>query len=199
MSDQTLTDLLERAADRTDVGPPPLEAMLRGCRRRRRRHAVLGGGGLAVAAAGAAVLVPVLTHPGPAGTPPHPGTSLITKSPAVSPPDPGLRLHGRYFVVALVSAGGDNLFRAHAKPILIRFHDGQLNADTGCNEVSGGYRQVGDRFRARDDLGSTLVGCFPPDPPLASQLYRARTVARDQGGTYLVDAAGNVVVALHRP
>jgi hypothetical protein len=154
-----------------------------------------------VAAASAAVLVPVLRHPGPVGTPPQPGTSLTTESPAVSPPepDPGLRLHGRYLVVALVSARGDNLFQAHAKPIPIRFHDGQVNADTGCNDVSGSYRQVGDRFRTGDDLGSTLVGCFPPDPPLASQLYRVRSVAHDQGGTYLEDRGGRVVIALVRP
>lgn len=41
MTDQNLSDLLERAAERTHVGPPPVELMVAGARQTRRRQAVL--------------------------------------------------------------------------------------------------------------------------------------------------------------
>ena len=49
MTDQHLTDLLETAGDRHEVGSPPVDEILRDVRRRRRARAVLGGAGLTLA------------------------------------------------------------------------------------------------------------------------------------------------------
>lgn len=71
MTDEHLSDLLERAADRIPVGPAPSEALLRAERRRRRRAVVLplaGAAAVAAIALGAALLSPTATVP-PTGPP----------------------------------------------------------------------------------------------------------------------------------
>lgn len=72
MIETKLTDLLERTADQTPVGPPPLDAVRTGAvrRRRRRRTAVLSAAAaVAVVIAGTTVLTPhrpTVTSPAPA-------------------------------------------------------------------------------------------------------------------------------------
>lgn len=198
MTDRILSDLLERAGDRTEVGPPPLEAMLRGVRRRRRRHAVLGGAGLTLATAATAILVPVLAHSGDEAAPLQPPAPQ-SSAPVVTPPRQSVDLKGTWVVSALVGRNGKSALPRHSDLVRIRFHHGKVEADTGCNVVSGTYRQRGQllRFPARN-LVTTAVGC-QNEPPLAPRLSDVRTVSRDPGGTYLEDAAGRVVVALTRP
>jgi heat shock protein HslJ len=197
MTDQNLTDLLERAGDRTEVGAPPLAGMLHGVRRRRRRRAVLGGAGLTLVIAATAVLVPVLARPRHPATPPESATSQNTP-PVLSPPHQ-IDVEGTWIVVALVGRDGRPALPQH-RPHRARltFHDGSLTGTTGCNDVFGRYVQEGDtlRFPSRS-LGSSLVGCSW-EPPLVRRLMDVRRVARDQGGTYLEDAHGKVVVALVR-
>lgn len=73
MNESQLTDLLERAGERTEVGPPPIDALRAGAtRRRRRRTAALS---LASAAVAVAVVVGGITWAA------SPGTN--TKSPSV--------------------------------------------------------------------------------------------------------------------
>lgn len=70
MTEPKWTELLERAADRTAVGPAPLAAMRAGAARRRRRRA------LAATALGGAAIVAVIG-----------GTALVT-TPGVGPQEP---------------------------------------------------------------------------------------------------------------
>jgi heat shock protein HslJ len=200
MTQRDLTDLLERAADRTEVGAPPVDAMLRGVRRRRRRHIVLAGAGLTAATVATAILVPVLATPGQEDTPaiPLPSTRS-TQSPAPSPPHHDVDLEGRWIVTALVRGNGKPARATYRGTRLhMSFRNGTIRAYDGCNELSGGYALHGARFNLKDDVASTLVGCLPPSPPLFGRLSVVHSVGRDQGGTYLKDADGNVVIALDR-
>jgi heat shock protein HslJ len=196
MTHQHLTDLLERAADRIDVGAPPVDALLSGVRRRRRRHAALGGVGLTVVAVTTAIAVPVLLQPGDAGEPAHPQTA--TRS-TTSPPPQAIDLEGRYIVVALVRRNGRPAPTSYGHTKFhLQFRETTMRAFDGCNELSGGYALRSDRFHLRRDVSITLVGCIPGPAPLFERLGDVVSVARDQGGTYLEDASGNVVIALVR-
>ena len=195
MTHHDLTDLLERAADRTDVGPPPVDALLRGVRRRRRRHAVLGGVAVTAVAVAVAIAVPVLLRPGDDGDRADVQPDLQDTT---SPPR-AIDLDGSYVVIALVRRDGrpaPATYR-HAR-FHMSFRNGTIHASDNCNVLSGGYALRGDRFHLRRDVTNTLVGCSPPPPPLFGRLGDVVSVARDQGGTYLVDASGHVVIALAR-
>jgi heat shock protein HslJ len=201
MTDQMLTDLLETAGDRHEVGPPPVEEMLRGVRRRRRGRAVLGGAALTLATVATAILVPALARPDHHSAPPEPVTSHPTHPPVVSPPRQSIDLEGTWVVSALVGRNGTSALPAHGRnKVRMTFQDGYLTGTDGCNDISGHYVLRGDRFRVGRDLATTLVGCLPDGaPPLFSRLLDVRQVSRDIGGTYLEDAQGRVVVALTRP
>lgn len=200
MSDPTLTDLLETAGDRHEVGAPPLEQMLRDVRRRRRGRAVLGGAGLTLATVATAILVPVLIRANDAAAPPQPASSGSTHSPAISPPRRSISLEGTWVVAALVGRNGRSALPAHGpNQVRLTFHDGRLTGTDGCNDLSGRYVLRGDRLHIGKDLSTTQVLCLPPAPPLSSRLLDVRSVTKDQGGTYLEDAAGRVVIALYRP
>jgi len=195
MTHPDLTDLLERAADRTDVGAPPVDALLRGVRRRRRRHAVLGGVALTAVGVAAAIAVPVLLQPGD-----DRGRARVQPDiqETTSPP-PTIDLDGSYVVVALVRHHGrpaPATYRHHH--LYMSFRNGTIRTGDGCNDLSGGYALRGDRFHLKRDVTNTLVGCSPPPPPLFGRLGDVVSVARDQGGTYLEDRKGNVVIALVR-
>ncbi len=78
MIESKLTELLERAGNRTNVGPPPIEAIRAGVARRRRRRAralsAVGVAAAVVAVGGTLLLAggPIFTNPAPpaASTPP---------------------------------------------------------------------------------------------------------------------------------
>jgi hypothetical protein len=196
MTAHDLTDLLERVAQRTAVGPPPLARMRDGVRRRRRRRAVLGGVGLSATVVAGTLLVPVLTNPGHDGRFPQ---SATTQTPVVSPPAPSIRLHGTYIVTALVRRDGRPAPTTFERTRLhMVFRNGTIRAFDGCNELSGKYLLRGADLHWKGYLGSTLVGCFPGAPPLFNRLDDVTSVARDQGGTYLLGADGHVVIALVR-
>lgn len=199
MTAHDLTDLLERVAERTAVGPPPLARMRDGVRRRRRRRAVLGGVGLTATVVAGTLLVPVLTNPGHEGRSAQPATTQTP--PVVSPPAPSVRLHGTYIVTALVGRHGHSALPKHGAlaRLGITFRDGRIHATDGCNDLRGGYVLHGDRFHLERGGAVTLVGCVPPAPPLFERLGDVTSVSHDQGGIYLEDADGKVVVALVRP
>jgi heat shock protein HslJ len=195
MTHHDLTDLLERAADRTDVGPPPVDALLRGVRRRRRRHAVLGGVAVTAVSVAVAIAVPVLLQPGDDGDRAEVQPDIQDTT---SPPRE-IDLDGSYVVIALVRRDGrpaPATYR-HAR-FHMSFRNGTIHASDNCNVLSGGYALHGDRFHLRRDVTITLAGCMPPPPRLFERLEDVVSVARDQGGTYLEDASGSVVIALTR-
>lgn len=85
MIESKLTELLERVGERTNVGPPPIDAIRAGAaRRRRRRAAALSAVGIAAAAVavGGTMLLaggPSSTNPAPpaASTPPVPAATRL--------------------------------------------------------------------------------------------------------------------------
>jgi heat shock protein HslJ len=194
MTHHDLTDLLERAADRTDVGPAPVDGMLRGVRRHRHRHAVLAGVGLTLAAVATAIAVPVLTNPTDGQT--H-ATPQVGPGPTDRPTTATVRLEGRYLVTALVRKNGRPapVSYRHTR-FTVEFRDSRIRAFDGCNELSGGFVLRGDHFRLRNHVTQTAVSCLPGPAPFFERLTEVTTVARDQGGTYLEDADGNVVIAM---
>lgn len=195
MTDQHLTDLLETAGDRHEVGSPPVDEILRDVRRRRRARAVLGGAGLTLATVTTAILVPVLMRADEGATPPQ-----STQSPVISSPPQSVDLEGRWIVAALVRHNGRAAPTTfHHTRLHLTFRDGTLRAFDGCNELGGGYVSRAGGFHLKSDVTSTLVGCLPAPPPLFERLRDVVSVTRDQGGTYLEDASGHVVIALTRP
>jgi len=99
MSERTLSELLERAADRVPVGAPPIPAMVAGAQRSRRRRALVVA---SAAAASVAVAVGAVAVVGPDGSrsPSPSGPSsppVASQSPAEPSPEPvpdGMRLVG---------------------------------------------------------------------------------------------------------
>ncbi|MFI5690324.1 PASTA domain-containing protein [Kribbella sp. NPDC051586] len=98
-----LTDLLERAADQTPVGPPPLDALYAGATHRRRRRTVVWSA-LSTAAVVAVIAGTTLAaQRGPAVSPP-------ATSP--SPPPAAMRLVGLgHIAIAVPSDWGTNQSR----------------------------------------------------------------------------------------
>jgi hypothetical protein len=90
MTETKLTELLERAADRTTVGPPPIEAMYAGASRRRRRRTVALCASAAFAVLAATGGTALLVNPRPA--PEDAAPPIASTSPGVVPAD--LRLVG---------------------------------------------------------------------------------------------------------
>ena len=196
MTHHDLTDLLERAADRTDVGAPPVGAMLRGVRRRRHRRAVLAGAGLTLVAVTTAIAVPVLTNPPSHRTPAEPQTVPDSDAPTSAP---AFDLEGTYVVAALVRRNGRPAPTSygHTKFHLV-FRERTVHAFDGCNELSGGYALHGESFELKGHVFESDVGCMPGPAPLFERIGDVVSVARDQGGTYLEDSSGAVVIALVR-
>lgn len=89
MTDQTLSELLERAADRVGVGPPPTAALVDSASRVRRRRTLTFGLASAAAVAIVAGGTALLTAPGSAPSPQPPATS-----PTPTAPVTGQRLVG---------------------------------------------------------------------------------------------------------
>ncbi|MGW1340814.1 PASTA domain-containing protein [Kribbella sp. NPDC002412] len=81
MNESKLTDLLDRAAERTTVGPPPIDAMHAHATRVRRRRTVAVCVTAAVAVVAAAGGTALLTRPSASVTPPQ----VASTSPQVAP------------------------------------------------------------------------------------------------------------------
>lgn len=98
MIDSDLTDLLERAGGKTEVGPPPIDAMRVGATRRRRRRtagvSVLGAAAVAAVIGGATLLT----------GPPQAGPPVATPAPTAAAVPDGMRLVGRGHVAIAVPA-----------------------------------------------------------------------------------------------
>lgn len=210
MTEQNLTDLLERAAERTHVGPPPLDEMLARARHGRRRRTVL-----LTAAASAAVLVAVggtavLSGPG-SDSQPDAGPAGGSVSPAptgsMSPgPSNGTKvdtsLNGTWTVRALIGSNGQSVLPAsYAHRVEMTLDDGEMTGTTGCNDVFGVYKQSGENGQdvvfPRAPLGSTLVGCRD-EPPLIARLLQVRHVSGSGNVRYLHADNWMIIAELRR-
>lgn len=200
MTDQHLTDLLERAGDRTQVGPPPLGDMLARTRNARRRRAVL----LTAAASAAVVAVAGGTAvlSGPGSSPQRdlgPADTSVSPSPTTES-STSVTLNGTWTVHSLIGPDGRSVLPAsYAHKVEMTFKDGQMTGTTGCNDVFGTYEQSGDRGLVfpRAQLGSTLVGCGD-EPPLITRLLDVRHVSGSGEVRYLHAASWMIVAELRR-
>lgn len=200
MTDQHLTDLLERAADRTHVGPPPLGDMLVRTRHARRRRAVLLAA--AVSAAVVAVVGGTAVLSGPGSSPQRdlgPADTSVSPSPTTESSTSGT-LNGTWTVRALVGPDGQSvLSSSYDHTVEMTFKDGEMTGTTGCNDVFGTYEQSGDRGLVfpRPQLGSTLVGCGD-EPPLITRLLDVRHVSGSGAVRYLHADNWMIIAELRR-
>lgn len=197
-----LTELLERAGSHT-LGPPPIEDMLAAARRKgRRRIMVLTA--TTIAAVGAVVAATaVLPTPGSDREgDPAPATSASPSSPTASDSTPITDLQGTWIVRGLVDADGESVLVASPKgKVRLTFADGKVTGTTGCNDISGTYKQRGEdgtdlRF-PRKQLGSTLAACAN-EPPLLSRLLDVRHVSGIPRVRYLHAEDGMIIAELRR-
>ncbi len=192
-----LSDLLERAAGRAHVGPPPIDAILTRTRRVRRIRTAL-----VAASASAAVLIAVAAGlaPGrgtphrdlaPAGVPAPPAPTTTASTPATS-----ASLEGTWVVRALVGRDGrSTLPAAYAHDVELAFHRGRMSGTTGCNAVFGRYVRSGHDLRFSAGLGTTDKKC-PGEPPLIARLTVVRRVSGSGSTRYLHAADGMIVAEL---
>ncbi|MFL6109608.1 MAG: DUF4232 domain-containing protein [Marmoricola sp.] len=195
MSEENLSDLLERAADGHAIGPPPLDQMLARGRSARQRRA----GFMALAAS---VVVGSLI----AGTTMLFGHGDTRQNPGDTPPSKQIVLEGEWKVTALFDVQG----RSVPETIFgIRFGNSRVTATTRCNYISGPYRQSGpdgrnleiaDRLTVLAQRGQApdgnLVACVVE--PLYYSLLKVRHVSESSGNLYLRDENGKTIATLRR-
>lgn len=197
MTEQNLSDLLERSAALTQVGPPPLEEMLEHARVVRRRRAATLLGGLAAAVGVVAVVASQTLF---ATTPSIHLYDDPTATPTVTAPTAPAAgsLLGTWKVAKLVSADGRQLIapRYDDQVRLTFTRKGEVTGRTGCNDVFGSYEQDdGELVVPSEDLGTTLVGCTD-EPPLVERLTAVRRVIGTAKERYLLDGQGALVAEL---
>jgi hypothetical protein len=205
MTDQSLIELLEHAADRTPMRPAPLAEITRGARhRQQRRTAIAACGTLAVLAVVASlVLAPRLRTDGsgPAHQLVKHPKDRAPKPPKTLPMGPkAARLNGTWAVGSLIGTGGRNVLpedlRWHMR---LTFHNGRMTGSTTCNTITGRYVQSGPkgqdlRFLPRT-LSTTLVGCSN-EPPLMDALRNVRHLSWANNQHYLHAANWMILIAL---
>jgi hypothetical protein len=194
-----LPDVLERAAEQTYVGPPPLDRMkadARGARRRRTGALVAAAAATAVIAGGTATLAAQRD-----GTPRQPGPPASSQSPRPTHPAGSTDLTGSWTVSALNNRNGMTVMPEAGHLMTLTFADGLVEGDSSCNAISGTYLQGGpgghDLRFPRQQLSTTLVGCGD-EPPLLSRLSHVRHVSGAPGMRYLKSGIGMVILELHR-
>lgn len=220
MTEQNLAALLERAAERTHVGPPPLERMLARYRHLRRRRTAIATAAASVAVVtivgGTSVYSGLGSSPqhesGPAGTSssPDPTEGGRTASPDNAKHDrTSIALSGTWAVRALVGRDGQSVLPAsYANKVQMTFDDGEMSGTTGCNGVFGTYDQRSEQRQdlairgqdlvfPREQLGTTQVFC-PDEPPLLRRLLDVRYVSGSGDVRYLHTENWMIVAELHR-
>ena len=151
MTEQSLTDLLERLGDQTMVGVPPVEQMVNRVRRQRRRRAaavtVAATLTAAVAVTGAVAALGGTTTPPAADRAADPTTIQppTAASGDILGPTP---LDGTWRVAALVGNNGRSVLRADVQPIDLVIRNGQITGTTGCNNFTGAPQGYDERERS---------------------------------------------------
>lgn len=157
MNESQLTELLERAGERTTVGPAPIDAMRAGAKRRRRRRtagiSLAAAVGVLVAGGGTALLVAPGTDPGKTQVPA--ATNAPTPVPTATEGVPaGMRLVGSgHLAIAVPQEYGTNQARCgtpQSNTVLIDAWLVQLCAvarPSGVESVEVGSGAPGPQYR----------------------------------------------------
>ncbi|WP_340537292.1 META domain-containing protein [Nocardioides sp. GXZ039] len=197
MTEKNLIDLLERAADRTPIGSPPVTAMLERHRRSRRRRVALAAAGAVAAVAATGVGVAVWAPSGDGSSFADGNTLTSAPDQASEPaggPDEVTSLEGAWRVVALVGSGGRSVLSDAGRDALrLTFDADSVKGTTECNRLGGEYTLVGENLRF-EGLESTLVGC--DESPLFDRLAKVRHVSVTDGQVYLHAANWMILVVL---
>jgi heat shock protein HslJ len=204
MTDPDLSELLERAGERTHVGPPPIASMVAGASRTRRSRTLMLAAGASAAVLLMAGGATVLTTLG--GNAPQSPTLAGSPSPRLSAPaevPPAGSVEGTWTVDALVGKNGQSVLPDSARNELrLTLSDGKLTGTTGCNSVFGTYERGGDDGRdlhfPHPDLGSTTKDCAD-EPPLVSRLLDVRHVSGSGAVRQLHAENWMIIAVLRRP
>jgi heat shock protein HslJ len=82
--------------------------------------------------------------------------------------------------------------------VTIRFEDGRMGGNDGCNWYGGAYTVRGDRFSVDNDIHSTLISCSEPVMGQVRACMQALRAARryrlDGQQLTLLDASGKALV-----
>lgn len=195
-----LSELLERAGERTSVGPPPIPAMLARARRaRRRKAAMVAAAAVLVTVAGVGLLSGLVNlgrERGPIATG-SPSARWSSSSALTSETE----LEGTWIVRAVVGKDGQSVLPPAARDsVRLTFDHGTMTGTTACNAVFGTYVQGGvqgkDLRFPREKLGTTLAYCS--EPPLVSRLLDVRHVSGSAGLRFLRADNGMIIAELHR-
>jgi heat shock protein HslJ len=101
---------------------------------------------------------------------------------------PGLQLDGRTFLSTAVTENGAPRQLVDGTRIRIRFDRGRLNADAGCNQLSGEYT-VDGRALVVGQLAMTEMACLP-----AERADQDRWLAELLGSRPTIDVSGDTLV-----
>lgn len=153
-----------------------------------------------------AVPCPSCTHvvssdpPGGAIVPGGSSVVLHLGSPPAAPAASGQpQLDGTWKVEGLIGPDGHSLLDDSERGrVTLTFDHGKVSGSTGCNQISGTYRQDGPDLRFdRGALGSTLALCTN-EPPVVQRLLAVRHVSTASGHLHLHAANWMIVVDLVR-
>ncbi|WP_344839937.1 META domain-containing protein [Kribbella ginsengisoli] len=111
------------------------------------------------------------------------GGGSTSSGPTSSAPGGGGSLDGRSFLSVSVTEDGKPKELAPKTRIGLRFADGNVHAETGCNQVGGEVSTAGGKLTI-DVLGGTEMGC---DTPRQEQQYWVEQLLKDRP-TWKLDA-----------
>ncbi|CAI9418164.1 META domain-containing protein [Nocardioides sp. T2.26MG-1] len=203
MTEQSLTDLLERLGNQTTVGAPPVEQMVSRVRRQRRlRAAAVTVAATLTAAVAATGVVAAL---GGSKTPPaadrgvDPTTAQTPTSASGDTLGP-TPLDGTWQVTALVGTNGRSVLPTDAQPIDLVIENGRMTGTTGCNNFTGAPQQYDERERSI--IYTTTVTGAPSTPSIvcvavdtvAERLDVVRHFNRTEENTLTLHAANWMIV-----
>lgn len=200
MSEESLSDLLERSADRHAVGALPLERMLARSRAARTRRAGLMALAASVVVGSLIAGTTLLFSPDD----PHPP---ISTPPVVHPTPDAVDLEGDWIVVALFNADWRSEWSQRRTPlpgsagkIRVTFKAGKMAETAGCTFAHARYTQSGvlgqDLIFGAATTSSLL--CLNSDPRLTPRLPDVRHVSESNGILYLRAKNRLIIATLER-
>jgi heat shock protein HslJ len=193
-----LAVLLDRAADQLQVSPAPTQRILAARRRAHRRQNAtqFALAAVAVVIVIATATVTIWSGDGGRAVPAGPATT------AQSPQTIDTQLDGTWLVIAL--AGSEPTPSALSGyfegRVLLKFDDGRMTGQTGCNAIGASYEQSGDLGQDITFIGGSFseVACPEGEPPLLDKLGTVRHVSGAGSSRYLLAEDDQVVFELQR-